>query len=146
MKLNAAINAYVLEQILTDDLPDVAAGALVDGHESESLRELADSARSDSGEIRRLFCKALGELGLPMPSRQEAGLATARSIAKDVVDGRMNPYDGARTIWWELYRRIDHLEPLKPFVGLANEYEDDEKHREDYAREIVQECRRLLGE
>ena len=145
MKLKTAINRYVLGDVLADDLPAVAREALADGHESASLRQLAGATGLDMHELRGLFSKALDELGLPLPSTSEAGIEVARSIAEDVIDGRTNAYQGAKRIWREIFTRFPGLTQLKPFVGFASEYEDDEKHRDEYARLIVEECRILAG-
>ncbi|MET7616149.1 hypothetical protein [Streptomyces sp. NPDC005408] len=53
---------YVAEVLHSEDLPMLAAHALVDGHDSPALRELAGlPRRSDATEVRELYVQALGD-------------------------------------------------------------------------------------
>ena len=145
MELQKTVNMYVLGQLLADDLPTAAVQALEDGFDSPALCQLAGGGGGDSQETRALFLKALDELKVPVPSPREAALSYAREVAGDVLNGAIAPYEGARKIWGEVYTRFPELKELTLFVGLASEYEDDEKHRDSYARQIVEECKALLG-
>jgi len=136
---------YILGNLLTEDLPTLAIEALQAGYDSPSLRQLAASEGSQSDEIRKLFSKALEELKINAPSLTEAGLMLAQDIAKDIVMGRIAPYEGAKRIWWDVFTRFPQLTQLTPFVGLASEYEDDEQHRGEYSRQIMEESRKLLA-
>src|SRR5688572_8514657 len=50
---------YVVEVLHSEDLPMLAAHALVDGHDSPALRELAGlPRRSDADEVRELYVQA----------------------------------------------------------------------------------------
>ena len=144
MDLRRMAEMYALDMIHVDDLPIVAADVLEDDHDSPSLRQLAGLFGADSDEIRRLFHKSLDELSVPIPSPIEAGCSFARRIASDIVQGIVAPYDGARQIWTKIYIRFPQLIELRPFVGFASEYEDDEIHREDYSKLIIEESKRLL--
>jgi hypothetical protein len=146
MKLKDAANAYILGDVSADDLPAVAVQALEDGYDSLALRQLALAGQLDSHERRVLFCRALEEVGLSIPSRREAGLAAARSIAEGILNGTTMPYPGAKEIWSKVYTRCPELAELKAFVGFASEYEDDDRHREEYVRLIVEECKALLSQ
>ena len=107
------------------------------------MRQLAGADAGDPDEIRRLFEKSLRELGLSVPSQDEAGLVIAKSIAHDVLSGSVKPYDGAKRIWG-LYAKNPNLPGLRPFVGLASEYEDDPQNRGAYENEISKACRSLI--
>jgi hypothetical protein len=57
-----------------EELPMLAAHALVDGRDSPALRELAGlPRRSDEAEIRELYVQALHELDIPLPGEETAG-------------------------------------------------------------------------
>jgi hypothetical protein len=127
------------------DLPAAAADALEAGYDSPSLRQLAGADGADFESVRNLFSQSLDELGIPIPSPAEAGLASARRIAGRIVRGEVAPYDGAKQIWAKIYTRFPHLKELKPFVGFATEYEDDEPNRGDYFHLIVEESKKLLA-
>ncbi|WSB49182.1 hypothetical protein OHA00_18480 [Streptomyces cellulosae] len=98
---------YVAEVLPPEELPMLAAHALVDGLDSPALRELAGLQRSsDETEIRELYVQTLHELGVPLPDEEAAGrwllvslavgLAKAELSPKDVVD-RLSMMVAART-------------------------------------------------
>jgi hypothetical protein len=145
MELDQLAAMYVLGALPADELPAAAAEALEAGHDLPSLRQLAGADSAEAESIRSLFNKSLAELGIPVPSPSEAGLALAQRIAGDIARGKIAPYDGAKQIWAKIYTRVPLLAELKPFVGFASEYEDDEAHREDYSRLIVEESKRFLA-
>jgi hypothetical protein len=139
------VERYVLGVFPVNDLPAVAMKALDAGFDSPSLPQLAGSQGADSDDIKRLFHKILSELDIKMPSQVEAGLSMACDIARDILKGAITPYEGAKQIWWDIYTRFPQLTELRGFVGFASEYEDDDRHRQEYSRLIVEECKELLG-
>ncbi|MFO0859001.1 MAG: hypothetical protein U0570_00490 [Phycisphaerales bacterium] len=146
MELKTAMDGIALGTLLAEDLPEIALQSLTDGNDSPSLRQLAVSQGADSDDIRRLFAKALAELGLIMPTPAEAGFSLAKTIAQSVLKNEITAYSGAKRIWSEIYTRFPELDQLRSFVGLASEYEDDENHREEYSNDIIKKCQQLLSE
>jgi hypothetical protein len=144
LDLSRAVNAYVLDQLLVEDLPSIAVRAIENGYDSSALRQLAAAKGYDADSLRALFLKALWEMEMSLPSATAAGLSMARSIANEILKGSLPPYQGAKRIWKDIYTRLPELAELRPFVGLASEYEDDEKHQNDYSQLIVDACRELL--
>lgn len=145
MQLTKILDKYTLGTLLTDDLPSLALDLLQDRYDSPSLRQLATADASDTQNVQSLFLKALDELKKPLPSPRDAGLSLARDIADQVVKGTITPYQGAKAIWHDIYARFPELVELRLFVGLASEYEDDEKHRDAYSDQIIDECNILLA-
>lgn len=145
MKVWRNISDYVFGLSSSDALPSIGLQLLEEGYDSPSLRQLAGYSASDAGECRELFTKTLIELGIILPSLSEAGLSVARGIAAEVLQETITPYIGAKRIWSRVYNRLPDLEQLRPFVGLASEHEDDVHHREEYARDIINECHKLLN-
>jgi hypothetical protein len=143
--LEFAIAQFVLGDMLTEDLPLLGQQLLCDNFDSPSLRQLAASSGDDSEAIVRRFTGAMDELGMAVPPPSGAGLVVARSIAEHILAGQITPYDGARRIWSKVYTRFPQLKELLPFVGLASEYEDDEKHRAYYVTRIVECARELVA-
>ncbi|MEU9777746.1 hypothetical protein [Streptomyces sp. NPDC047968] len=85
---------YVAEVLPPEELPMLAANALVDGRDSPSLRELAGlPRRSDETEIRELYVRALHELGTPLPDEETAGRHLLVSLAFGLVKGELSPED-----------------------------------------------------
>lgn len=64
-----------------------------------------------------------------------------RAIGEDVLAGRVGAYEGAREVWWKIADAKREIDWLLPFIGLASEYEDSPAHRDDYARQILEEFR-----
>ena len=146
MELEKIAESFVLGTLYVETIPSWATDALQTGYDSPSLRQLAGTDVDDHQEIRDLFQESLRELGVSLPSPSEAGLSKAKEIADEIVRGVVTPYVGARTIWTSIYTRFPDLRELRPFVGYASDYEDDEKHREEYERLIIAESRLLLAE
>ncbi|MFI1394264.1 hypothetical protein [Streptomyces sp. NPDC020681] len=87
---------YVAEVLHAEDLPMVAAHALVDGYDSPALRELAGlHRRSDATEVRELYVQALDELDVPLPDEETAGRRLLVSLAFGLTQGELNPKDVA---------------------------------------------------
>jgi hypothetical protein len=87
---------YVAKVLPPEELPMLAAHALVDGRDSPSLRELAGlPRRSDECEIRELYVQALHELGIPLPDEETAGRYLLVSLAFGLVKGELSPKDAA---------------------------------------------------
>ncbi len=130
---------------LTNEVAIAAAiSALDEGLDSESLRLVFYETPGSSGTIR-LFAAALSELGIPVPPRDEASLTIARVYARQILDGRVTPYEGARRIWWELANEPGAGPSLRVFVGLASEWEDAPRHRPEYEAEIMSAAQELAN-
>jgi hypothetical protein len=136
----------VLEKQATEALPDVAADALVRGLDSQSLRELAGASASDVRESQDLFWRALGELGIERPAADQARWWLVVAWARDIVEGRMSPFAGARLIWWEGWEGLGRPPELAVFVGLASQWEDDEQRRDQCERDIRDAASDLLAD
>jgi hypothetical protein len=141
MSFEYVIVAYVLGYVPAEELPNAAAEALGVGLDSPSLRQLAGAQGDNSEAIIRLLHRAASELSMTIPSVAEAARMYAKRIARDILAATVSPYEGARHLW-QVYVRCP-VDKLRPFVGLASEYEDDMKHRDEYARLIMEESRRL---
>jgi hypothetical protein len=54
------------------------------------------SRRSDPSEIRELFASALTELGIALPTHEQAARRDLQRLAEDLVAGRRTPRETAR--------------------------------------------------
>ena len=136
---------YYLGDLPPEEMPGVALRALAAGHDGPALLEIA---RLDSPTMRDaddLFERALGEMGLsPLPG-EEAGLRVARHIARKIVAGEMQPYEGAYLIWMKVWDKCGRPDELTPFVGLASLYEADPEHRPFHLEEILARAEELTS-
>jgi hypothetical protein len=145
MDLPEIIGMYVLGTLPSDAVPTAAADALAAGYDSPTLRQLASADPHDRYEIERLLKKTLAELGIQMPAPPDAALSFAKRIAAKIVSGAISPYDGAKQIWGKAYTHFPQLTELRPFVGMASEYELDKQHRVQYSQDIIDESKKLLA-
>lgn len=141
-KLRELAVAHVMGGPLASDLIEAAQDALGRDLDSPALIQLACSDPDETFECCSvLFKKALEELGVEYPSRQEALRLRAAQIAQDVLENRISSYQGARAIWkeitWELEEDIvdkseedmadgsdEDIDPLFLCIGIASEIED----------------------
>jgi hypothetical protein len=140
----AALRLVIGEQP-SEDLPGLATDALVRGLDSPSLRELAGAPSWDVSESQDLFLRALDELGINRPDEQGALWEMVRDVAIQITTGKLEPYAGARWIWWHAYDRVELEGDLRIFVGLASAWEDHPSSRPQLGSEIVEEARLLLA-
>jgi hypothetical protein len=94
--LRDAVWRHAAGSLFPEELPMVAAEALAQGADSPALRELAGlGKRSDTLEILDLYQAALEELGIPVPSTEEAVRRRLRELADGLASGRMSVVDVA---------------------------------------------------
>ncbi|MGR7001552.1 hypothetical protein ACU686_31715 [Yinghuangia aomiensis] len=93
--------------VQTEDLPMIAAQALVDGEDSPSLRELAGLSRgSDPREISDLIARTFTDLGRTLPVGSVAERHLLRLLAAGLLAGTVSPQqmtahacDGLDRMW-----------------------------------------------
>jgi hypothetical protein len=144
MDLNIAAAWLTLGKLRSEDAIAAASSALDRGVYSESLGLLLYEQPVWS-EVGPLFTKALSELGIPVPSRDEASVTIAREFARQIIAGETSPYEGARRIWWEVANEPGADSSLRIFVGLASEWEDSPRYRHEYEADIIEEAQRLVN-
>ena len=142
--LRVALAAVVAGEQATEDLPDVAADALVRGLDTPALRALAGTTRRDVREARDLFLQAIDELGWPTPSEDEALNTLAHHWSAEMVEGRLRPYDAASLIWWTSANRLGKPEHLLEFVALASEWQDHPDLRPELEVAMLSAALKLL--
>ncbi len=128
----------------SEELPDIAAEALVRGLDSLALRLAAGVLRQDVRSAREAFHDALFELGVELPEEQAALWTLTRETMARIVSGAVDPYDGASWIWSSVYWRFEREGDLRIFVGLASEWEDHAGSRPAIEIAIREAARHLL--
>lgn len=106
-------------------LSDWAAHNIEKGIETESLILLAGLTPSDFNEASVLLKSVISELGLRWPTKNLLGLAYAKIIAKDILEGRIQPNDGCAMIG-EINFDLDWPTELSSFGMLSHEQTDHE--------------------
>jgi hypothetical protein len=73
----------------------------------------------------------------------EAVKERAVACANRVLQGTVAPSQGARELWLLSVEVEELADALRPFVGLASEWQDDPANREAYDKGIRDEAERL---
>ena len=87
----------------------------------------------------------MNELGLKVPTRDEALWRLVRQVASRVVSGELPPDQGARWIWSEAAHEVDEEGDLRIFIGLASEREDHPSASEAIDGQIIEAAHELLA-
>jgi hypothetical protein len=105
--------------------PAIATQALLDGFDGLALCELAGASNPILSDATGKFEKALDEIHASKLSPKEAVIVLAKIYSKQILDGSLKPYEGAKIIWQDLsyvIRPDDHT--LDSFVYWADEFEN----------------------
>ena len=133
----------MLGLILPDDLPDIAANALSAGMESKSLVALAGLNGSETDEARKLFERALSELGCDSMEKVDALRNYARVVSVAMLKSELAPLEGAKQIWKAtLNAEVENFHDLDPFIYAASELEDRPQDRALFEKAILDEAAR----
>jgi hypothetical protein len=80
-----------------------AADLIAEGFDGPATIELAgqpaDPAKLDRAEVEQLFRDLLAEHCIPIPALDAAGWVMAGWTAELIIDGALNPADGALRLW-----------------------------------------------
>ena len=79
-------------------LVDWAVGQLLRGRDSRSLALLAGLMDPDRDEAEGLFRTSIGELGIATPGQSELRRYLVSCVAKDILQGQLDPREGCRRI------------------------------------------------
>jgi len=164
MDIQQVLVAWALGEIPVESLPAISDDALHEWLDSPSLRRLARLKRPVLSTARPLFEAAITELGFTPLREDEALQARAIEIASEIVEGTLDPFEGAcriRTLQQQhgdsaLLQRFGRLidEGSKEIGDLPDcsdpiEIAGQRKRRAEidnrYANKIIAEARRLLA-
>lgn len=135
---------FIVRSLPPEDLPRIATETLVRGFDSEALRQLAGAGPGDVRDNRDLFAQALDELGVTLPSEEEAWWSLIRRQAERIVEGEISPVDGG--MWmWSAWNTIEEEGDLRIFVGLMSEHQEHPAGRAQIELDVVEEAKVLLG-
>ena len=144
--LQVAAAKYVINQLPSEEIPEIAIAVLESGIENEEIIELAGMDNPTASNSKHVFINAISKLGIQITDIREATICLAKEISEEIIAGSISPYEGARKIWWELSIIEGAAENLKIFAGLASEIEDTQIDdvRTDYERQIKEEANSLI--
>lgn len=140
-KLTSAF--FSLDLLKTDDLPNIAIGFLENGLESYSLAILAGEKEPNPFEARSLFKKALIELDINIPTYDDAIRDIVQYYCQTIISGNKTPYEGAKSILDDVYKKLEDDKELLTFIGLISEFDDfsDDIRLDYYGEEYCKNIR-----
>lgn len=136
LSVEEAASFHVMGLLTARDLVEVAVRALVEERESESLSILAGETNPDMFVVGPLFERCLKELSIEKQRHVEARLSVVHNYARDICEGGLSPYDGAKAIWPLVSDFLDSSSYLmRSFIGFASNIEDIEDWTEAQRKE-----------
>lgn len=112
---------WYLGEISGEEMPGIACEALEMGHNGRNLRRLAGLRSPARRDVVELVDAAVRELGLQAPmAKKDAALWMARRMAVGIIEGRIDPYEGACRIGLVYAAEEDDL---RHWCTLVSNYE-----------------------
>lgn len=93
MEFIVGLANYMLGNIGTVDLPNIAVNALEEGYDSPSLSILAGLG-NDVWEIDEYLRLALKEMSIKLPDEKEAGLILMKFYIEQIIYKKIDPVEG----------------------------------------------------
>src|SRR5262249_17538264 len=146
--LEVAAAEWRLGRLAAAEVQPLAVMLLEQGFTGPSLLELAGTPAFALGSgLRGTVERAFAEAGFVLPTGEEAGLVLSREVARAIVEGRVEPYEGAQRLW-TLAHDIgeQNFDRVASFIGYASEIEDHPESRAFYEPRIKEEAARFLEE
>ncbi|HEY2711218.1 MAG TPA: hypothetical protein VGI60_01790 [Chthoniobacterales bacterium] len=145
-----------LQRSLGPKAGEWATGQLMEGKDTPHLRQLAGATGAENRfELEELFDRTLHELGIVMPSRDEAIASWARELARDYLGAHITRRDFLHMVS-DLCVESDYSRQIFPFYllrfTLENlDYDGFSFHRADATKEnfdalLGAEIERLLAD
>lgn len=131
---------WYLGKLEPETIPDVAAELLGKDFDGPAMRALAAMTKPTLREICSLDV-LLQEIGRTPLTKPEAAMQLAKIIARDIIEEKTPPYEGARFIWTQIWNDNRDLDRLAVFAGLADGYEDEANNRMKYVQDIIEAAR-----
>ena len=144
---NMLIAKRGLQKLLGSEASEWATDQLVQGRDTPHLRQLAGTTGSENSfELQDLFDRALHELGLSVPSREQAILLYAQELARDYLEGKATREHLLHELC-QLCISTGYMRDIYPFYWLRWTHDDLKErvfstYRKDATRENFEELLR----
>lgn len=134
----------MLRMIGPDDVGQWAAEQLSESSLQSLVLIAAMSRGADSVELDGLLDAALLEGGYCELDDDAARLIVGARFARQILEGRLAPVDGARALWSLAVRKTPGPTPFDDFIAAASGWEDEPAYRAEYERDVLEAARRFL--
>lgn len=106
------------------------------GEQDSLVWELAALSSAEYDKVDDLVVALAHSVGYSELSEYRAAMFSAAHVAQRLGEGRMEPIEAARSIWRIAVQVPESERDLRPFIGLASEWDDDQESRSYYEEEI----------
>jgi hypothetical protein len=135
MKIKDAVYRYAIGKLESSTLPDIATDALIEGIESPSLAKLAGE-NPDAGlsELGPIFERALIELAIKLPSREQMASVTLWYFANELSRPDLDPLELVPKVRHFILDNKDLIKPedeAEVFLIMYSELIDVEDSHDD---------------
>jgi len=117
---------FVLGTVTLRELPAIAERDLRSPDQPEALFELAFSEGCEDHILERQFRAVLGQLGIALPSFEEAAHVRIREAARKVIEGQLQPLEAIeflRNLLKGDFYAIRSIQTLRHYAGELNDPE-----------------------
>ncbi len=136
---------WILKLFSSEDLPEIAQQALMQGIESEAIIGLASCYSHEWWKIEKDFRSVLNESGGGTMPQLEALLRYARHISQKIVDGELSPKSGGLLINKVSEVDLSCVQEVHDMVCAALEIGDVPEMDAQYEALIVKGAKRLAA-
>lgn len=138
LKLEAATFAgqLALDLITRSEVIEWASTQVANGEQRPTVVELAGLDENAQDRVDELLEDLLVDLGLASLTDYQAAMLSASRVSRQLCGGEKEPIDAARAIWRIATQVPASQVDLRPFIGLASEWDDDPDSRSLYDEEI----------
>jgi len=145
MSLLDIVARFELRKATIQDLSGWATEIILQGKDTPALVSLAGITQAESEDIHPLLHQIADDLGLRYPSADKIKLAEARLIAREIIEGKLEPNEGCDQIA-EINAALGWPDELIEFGALAHEQTGHESlgiTQENIRPEIINAANKL---
>ena len=124
-RFDSAVGAWRLGEFPSEQLPDAAVQALVDGCDASSLSRLAGMQDASWSESEPVLMRVFEERERELPSNDEAVKLVVDGLLRQIVAGETGPREALERIRKLKWKAVDHpaFQDLLVFDGLLCDWE-----------------------
>jgi len=117
MKPEVALSLYILDNLPSESIVNLANEWLTEGIFTESLSEIIFEKSPSMSTIGPLFESALKEIGIDTPTKIEAAKVVLKDTIQKMVSGETDLMEGANFIYWNIHHKITDELPDGEYLG-----------------------------
>lgn len=114
---------YVLDFVLSSELPKLADSWITQGFYTDSILELSLEPQYGYSLADSKFKAVLEDKNIKLPTRVKASWIISKSTIEQMIDGSLELEKGANFLYWNIYREIEKELPKGEYVGSSMGFE-----------------------